>query len=241
MNLKITDLTKNYNGQEALSHVSFEVREISVLALIGPSGGGKSTLLKILAGLIKPQAGEVELNESKLIFEENWLHDYRKTIGVVFQAFNLFPNLSAFKNIAMPLEVVHKMSRPEAGNKANELLEKFGLKEHSQKKPYELSGGQQQRIAIARSIAMEPQCLLLDEPTSALDPSLTLEVLNMVAALKEKGTNIIMVTHEIAFAHKVADYVVYINNGAAVEHGYANDLLENPKTAELKDYLKNVL
>jgi polar amino acid transport system ATP-binding protein len=241
MNLKVAGLSKEYSGQEAISRISFDVKDISVLALIGPSGGGKSTLLKILAGLIKPESGHVELNNQKLVFEEAWLHEYRKTIGVVFQSYNLFPHISAFRNITLPLEVVHKVGKKEAEEKADAFLEKFSLKEHAHKKPYELSGGQQQRIAIARSMAMGPQCLMLDEPTSALDPSLTMEVLGMISQLKDKGTNIIMVTHEIAFAKKAADYVLYLDNGRLVEQGYSRSLFESPQTEELKCFLKNIL
>lgn len=241
MNLRISGLSKEYGGQEAISRVSVDIKDTHVLALIGPSGGGKSTLIKLLAGLITPESGEVVFNGLQLVFEEKWLQEYRKTIGVVFQSYNLFPHLSALRNITLPLEVVHKLTREESERKAQLLLEKFSLSEHAYKKPYELSGGQQQRIAIARAMAMDPQCLMLDEPTSALDPTLTLEVLEMISELKDKGTNIIMVTHEVAFAKKAADHVLFLNRGILAEHGLAGSMFNAPKTGELQRYLQNIL
>lgn len=194
-----------------------EVEQCTSLVLVGPSGGGKSTLLRILAGLEKPDSGTVSINAQELRFEEEPLLKHRQGIGVVFQAFNLFPHLSALENILLPLTVVQKRSRAEAIETAMGLLKRFALEAHAHKKPNALSGGQKQRIAIARALAVQPQLLLLDEPTSALDPAMTAEVLETIAMLREQGRDFVLATHEMGFARQVADKIALIIDGRLAE------------------------
>ena len=237
MNLDVHGLTMTYNQQDALDNLSLTLRDVHSLVIIGPSGGGKSTFLRVLAGLEKPSAGSVTFNDTEMIFEENWLWEYRKHIGVVFQAYNLFPHWTSLQNITMPLIKVHGISPVEAEATAYQLLQRFALQEHARKIPAQLSGGQQQRIAIARAMAINPHILLLDEPTSALDPQLTHEVLDMILELKEGGTDLILVTHEMKFAKKAADTLLFISEGQAKEYGNTASLFLRPRTRELTAFL----
>lgn len=241
MNLDIRDLVMTYGGQDALNGLSISLQDIHSLVVIGPSGGGKSTLLRVLAGLEKPNNGEVIVNGTSIIFEEKWLRGYRKQTGVVFQAYNLFPHWTSLQNITVPLVKVHGMGSAEATKLALELMTQFGLADHAHKTPAQLSGGQQQRIAIARALAIQPAILLLDEPTSALDPQLTHEVLDMILELKKQRRDLILVTHEMAFARIAADYVLYIDGGKLVEHGPAERLFANPQTVQLRAFLQHIL
>ncbi|MGL4307612.1 MAG: amino acid ABC transporter ATP-binding protein, partial [Cetobacterium sp.] len=172
---------------------------------------------------------------------EKELNDYRKTIGMVFQAYNLFPHLSALDNILFPLEKVHKISKEEALEKSSELLKKFKLWDHRNKMPHELSGGQKQRVAIVRALALESKFLLLDEPTSALDPYLVSEVLDTIMDLRQEKKDLILVTHQMSFAKAVGDYLIYVDKGKILEEGNPKDILNNPKTSELKTFLSKTL
>lgn len=241
MEINISNLKKTYGNQIVINNLELNIKDIHSLVIIGPSGGGKSTLLRILAGLEIPEKGIITINNKTLSFKETDLHDYRKTIGVVFQAFNLFPHLSAIENITLPLEKVHKIKKDEANLRAKTLLDRFQLGEHSHKYPSQLSGGQQQRVAIARAVALESQFLLLDEPTSALDPALTSEVLDSILELKKEKKDLILVTHEMGFAKNVADYVLFIDKGKILESGEAISLFKNPQTPELKIFLGKTL
>lgn len=241
MNLKIENLKKSFGNQTILNNVNLNIENISSLVIIGPSGGGKSTLLKIIGGLLTPEQGEIEINNQKLLFSEKELNDYRKTIGMVFQAYNLFPHLSALDNILFPLEKVHKISKEEAMEKSSELLKKFKLWDHRNKMPHELSGGQKQRVAIVRALALESKFLLLDEPTSALDPYLVSEVLDTIMDLRQEKKDLILVTHQMSFAKAVGDYLIYVDKGKILEEGNPKDILNNPKTSELKTFLSKTL
>ena len=241
MEIKISNLKKIYNNQIVLNNLELDIKDVHSLVIIGPSGGGKSTLLRILAGLEKPEDGMITINNKVLPSKETELIEYRKTIGVVFQAFNLFPHLSAQTNITLPLEKVHKIDKVEANLRATTLLNKFQLEDHAHKYPSQLSGGQQQRVAIARAVALESQFLLLDEPTSALDPALTSEVLDSILELKKEKKDLVLVTHEMGFAKNVADYILFIDKGRVLESGNASSIFSDPKTSELKEFLSKTL
>lgn len=225
MRIDIEQLSKWYDDKEILKDLTLHMEGVSTLAITGPSGGGKSTLLRVLAGLQKPQSGQVALDGHEIVFEEEPLHEWRKSIGVVFQAYNLFPHMTALQNIVLPMTVVHGIPKGEAQDRAEHLLERFKLTEHMHKKPGQLSGGQQQRIAIARAIAVSSGLLLLDEPTSALDPFMTREVLDMLKELVDEKRTLLMVTHEIAFAAGVCDHMVYLEDGRIVEAGLTADVI----------------
>ena len=241
MKLRLDEISKHFDGQRVLDAVSLALEKVHTLVLIGPSGGGKSTLLRIIAGLEFPDAGAVEINDERVVFEETSLRRHRRTIGTVFQAFNLFPHLTALQNITLPLEKVHGQSTAEAIATARQLLQRFRLADHAAKRPAELSGGQRQRIAIARAVAIKPRLLLFDEPTSALDPEMTAEVLDMIQELREEGRDFILVTHEMGFARRVADQLALLAAGRIVESGPVEQVFDNPASAQSRDFLARVL
>ena len=238
MEIKIEKLSKAFGEQIVLDEIELELNQIHSLVIIGPSGGGKSTLLRVLAGLESLDKGRIVLNGEVVPEKEESLHEYRKGIGVVFQAFNLFPHLTALKNILLPLEKVHQVNPVEAEKRALKLLKRFGLFEHKDKYPHQLSGGQQQRVAIVRAMALEPKVLLLDEPTSALDPALTKEILEAIKELRKDKKDMILVTHEMEFAKGVADCIIFVSGGKIIEIGIPSEIFSNPKTEELKAFLK---
>jgi polar amino acid transport system ATP-binding protein len=243
LKLNLRALSKSFDGHRVLENISADFGPVRSLALIGPSGGGKSTLLRIIAGLEIPESGTVELNGEPVDFSsgEPGLVDHRRRLGVVFQAFNLFPHLTALENITLPLEKVHGIAPAEAREIARQTLARFRLAEHAHKKPAALSGGQKQRIAIARAIAVKPRLLLFDEPTSALDPEMTAEVLAVIEELKNDGRDFLLVTHEMGFARQVADEVAFLAGGQILEHGPARELFAAPQTEACRDFLSRVL
>ena len=214
--------------------------EVRTMAIIGPSGGGKSTLLRILGGLLLPSSGEVWVDGRKIPTRENELQSYRKEIGFVFQHGGLFRHLSAVQNITLPLVQVHGVPQDEAYRQACELLSRFGLEQDKDKRPAELSGGQQQRVSIARAIAAKPKFLLLDEPTSALDPEYTAEVLDSIHELQNEGMQMIIVTHEMGFARTVSNKVIFMEDGVIVEQGSSKEFFENPKEERTKAFLRTI-
>ncbi len=239
MKICVSDLRKNFGAHRALDGVSLETEFPHTLALIGPSGGGKSTLLRVLAGLEFPDAGTVEINGRSLDFTERELAHYRRRLGVVFQAYNLFPHLTALENVMLPLQHVHR--RPDARERAARALEQLRLGPHLTKKPAELSGGQRQRVAIARALAIEPEFLLMDEPTSALDPEMTAEILDVIADLREAETPLVLVTHEMGFARETADMVAFIADGRVRELAPAPSFFEKPTSEQAQRFLARVL
>ena len=241
MRLSISGLSKRFGPHQVLDRLSLELESVHRLALIGPSGGGKTTLLRILAGLETPEAGEVQLDGIRMRFEEAALLRHRRTVGVVFQAFNLFPHLTALQNITLPLEKVHDYAPAEAREVAMRLLTRFQLATHAAQKPAALSGGQRQRVAIARALAVKPRVLLFDEPTSALDPEMTAEVLDMIRELGAEGQDLILVTHEMGFARVVADRVAFLADGRILECGTAEQLFNAPATESCRKFLAAVL
>lgn len=241
MRLEIDRLTKRFGTLTVLDEVSLALQEIHSLVLIGPSGGGKTTLLRILAGLEPFDEGSITINEHNLNCSESALLRYRRGIGMVYQAYNLFPHLTALENIVLPLVQVHGYAKAEAEEVALTHLERFHLAEHAGKHPAALSGGQQQRIAICRAVAIKPEFLLLDEPTSALDPEYTSEVLDLIEELQEEQMELILVTHEMGFAHKTADYILFISDAAITAHGSPKQIFEERSNQRVIRFLDKVL
>ena len=241
MRLDLSDVTKRFDTHTVLDRISLGVDGVHCLALIGPSGGGKSTLLRIIAGLEYPSEGAVALNGQPIEYTDDALLRHRRSIGTVFQAYNLFPHLTALRNITLPLEKVHGKTAAEARELAEGTLRRFQLLDHAHKKPAELSGGQRQRVAIARAIAIKPQVVLLDEPTSALDPEMTAEVLELIEEIKREGRDLLLVTHEMGFAHRLADRVALLADGKIAEFGPPEQVFVAPQSEVTRDFLRRVL
>jgi polar amino acid transport system ATP-binding protein len=241
MKLDVRDLVQQFDGTTVLDRLSLSTGDIQALVLVGPSGGGKSTLLRILAGLDVPTAGSVAFDGRPLPRDEAALLDYRKTVGTVFQAYNLFPHLSALDNLLLPLVHVHGLSPAAARDRVREPLERFQLAPHAYKRPAELSGGQKQRIAILRALVVQPRRLFFDEPTSALDPEMTAEVLEMIGELKALGTQFVLVTHEMGFARRVADELAFIGDGRVLAHGSAEEIFDRCAVPRVHDFFGRIL
>lgn len=241
MKLETQAVTKRYGAQAALDGATFVTgADARVIALLGPSGGGKSTLLRVLGCLLVPDEGSVSIDSRVLAHDEDGALNERRHNGFVFQGYNLFPHLTALQNITLPLREVHGLSEAQAEQRGLELLHRLGLESHEHKRPSQLSGGQQQRAAIARALAPRPRLLLLDEPTSALDPVMTGEVLDVIRELAEAGQSIILATHEISFARKVADWVVFLAAGKVQESSAAADFFTKPQTDLARQYLEGL-
>ena len=242
MRLQLNQLTKSFDGKTVLDGITAYFGDARAIVFIGPSGGGKSTLLRIIAGLETPDSGTIALDGTVVDFSnEETLRAHRRRLGVVFQSYNLFPHLTALENITLPLEKVHGHTPGEARDIASETLKRFQLGEHAGKKPAELSGGQKQRVAIARAIAVKPRVLLFDEPTSSLDPEMTAEVLEVIEELKSEGRDFVLVTHEMGFARRVGDVVALLAEGRIVESGPAEQVFTAQKSPQCRDFLARVL
>ncbi len=242
MQIKIEGLTKKFGTMAALDNLNLELEDISSLAVIGPSGGGKTTLLRILAGLEIPDAGTVIMNGKAIDFSsEQSLMAHRRRIAMVFQAYNLFPHLTAFDNITLPLIKTRGVSHEEAKSRAETLLRQLGLAEHMNHSPNQLSGGQKQRVAIARALSLQPEILLFDEPTSALDPEITAEILDVINALRNEGRNIILVTHEIGFARHACSHVAFVSEGRVATHGESETLYSDSDSEEFRRFISRII
>lgn len=241
MKLEVHGLTKTYGKTRALDGLLLPIETARVLVLIGPSGGGKSTLLRVLGGLETADSGTVAINGYQLVTDPAALQAYRRKNGFLFQQFNLFPHLTARRNISLPLEKVHGHSPAEALAMAEQALSRFSLLDHAYKLPAQLSGGQQQRVGIARAVARQPEILFLDEPTSALDPEMTAEVLELIQELAEAGQDIILSTHEMGFARAVADQVAFVAAGKIEEVSPPASLFGTPKSALCQRFLSRVM
>jgi len=241
MKLELDGLTKRFGDHIVLDALSLRLEDAHCLAVLGPSGGGKSTLLRVIAGLEYPEGGTVTLNGERVVYREAELRKHRARLGIVFQAFNLFPHLTALANIMLPLVRVHDVAPAEAEERARELLRRFQLEAHAAKRPAELSGGQRQRVAIVRALAVKPAVLLLDEPTSSLDPEMTAEVLDAIAEIKRERRDLLVVTHEVGFARHVADHVLLLGEGRVLESGPPERVIDAPESPEARRFLAKVL
>jgi polar amino acid transport system ATP-binding protein len=240
MQLSLTHLSKSYNGHRVLDDISIELPDVHALVIIGPSGGGKTTLLRTIAGLERPDSGQICINGKPLLFDEASLLIHRRSIGTVFQAFNLFPHLTALDNIILPLEQAQGYDHEQAIETAQAILKRFQLTPHADKKPAQLSGGQQQRVAIARAIAIKPRFLLFDEPTSALDPEITSEVLDIISELQDEGRDLLLITHHMGFARTAADHCLFVAGGKIRESGSVDRLFNQPESVQLQQFLGRI-
>lgn len=235
--LEIRGLRKSFGENLVLDDISLVLPQGSATVVIGASGSGKSTFMRCINLLEELNDGQIILNGEDISLHGVNLDSVRGKIGSVFQAFNLFPHLSVLDNITLAPRLVQKLSKDEAEARATKLLERFGLIEKAKVFPSLLSGGQQQRVAIIRAIANNPQILLLDEVTSALDPVLIAEVLSLISELKKEGITMVIATHEMGFAKKIADRIIFLHKGRIHESGNPTEIFEKPRTAELKEFL----
>ena len=241
--IKVNDLKKHYREGtiHALDGVDMAISRGEVIVIIGPSGSGKSTFLRSLNLLELPTSGEIIFDGEDINAPHVNINKHRQKMGMVFQHFNLFPNMTVLRNMTLgPQKLLHK-SKEDAEKKARELLERVGLSDRADAYPSQLSGGQKQRIAIVRALAMNPDVMLFDEPTSALDPEMVGEVLEVMKQLAKDGMTMVVVTHEMGFAREVGTNIVFVDEGVIVEQGAPSEFFENPKSPRLKEFLSKVL
>ena len=239
--VEIRNVRKIFGALEVLRDISMDVHKGEIVSIIGRSGAGKSTLLRCINGLESIQSGKIVIDGVDIGAPGTDLKRLRQKVGFVFQSLNLFPHLNVLDNITLALRIVHKMNRSQSCEIAAKVLHKVGLEEKRTAYPDQLSGGQQQRVAIARSLAMNPQLMLFDEITSALDPELIGEVLTVLENLTQGGMTMILVTHEIGFARKVSDHIVFMHQGVIWESGPPEQLFQQQKTEELATFLQAVI
>lgn len=239
--LEVTDLKKSFGDNQVLQGITTTIRKGEVVAIIGPSGCGKSTFLRSLNLLETPTSGTISFEGTDITDKTVNINKIREKIGMVFQHFNLFPNMTVKENIMLAPVQLGKMTKEEASSKADSLLIQVGLAEKADDYPAMLSGGQKQRIAIARSLAMQPDIMLFDEPTSALDPEMVGDVLGLMKQLAQDGMTMIIVTHEMGFAREVSSRVMFFFNGVIAEENSPKEFFEHPENPRLKDFLSRVL
>ena len=237
---EIENLEKSFGANEVLKDINFKVEKGEVVSIIGSSGSGKSTLLRCINLLEEPDGGKIKYHGENILDEVS-INNYRTKVGMVFQSFNLFNNMSVLENCVIGQVKVLKKSREEAVKVAEEFLKKVGMYPFKDAKPTSLSGGQKQRVAIARSLSMNPEVLLFDEPTSALDPEMVNEVLNVMRDLAEEGLTMLVVTHEMGFARDVSNRVLFMDKGVIGEDEDSKEFFRNPKTKRAKEFLSMVL
>lgn len=239
--ISVQNISKWYGDFQVLSDCSTEVTKGEVVVVCGPSGSGKSTLIKCVNGLEPVQEGTILVDGNDVTARNANLTALRSRIGMVFQHFELYPHMSVLENLCLAQEKVLKRDRDEAVARSEKLLARVGMADHTLKYPSQLSGGQQQRIAIARSLAMDPIAMLFDEPTSALDPEMIKEVLDVMVELANEGMTMMVVTHEMGFARKVADRVIFMDEGAIIEDRPTGDFFDDPESDRAKDFLSKIL
>ena len=239
--VEIKHLKKSFGDLHVLKDINLSVEEGEVICIIGPSGSGKSTMLRCINALEEATDGTIIVDGNEITDPKGDINMFRRNIGMVFQQFNLFPNMSVLKNITFAPVSLKILSQEEAEEKGKALLSRVGMLEKADAYPTQLSGGQQQRVAIARALAMNPDVMLFDEPTSALDPEMVGEVLNVMTDLAKEGMTMIIVTHEMGFAREVADRVIFIDEGYIVEQGSPKEVFNNPKNERTANFLNMVL
>ena len=240
--IEVNDLQKEFKGGvKAISDISTDINRGEVVVVIGPSGSGKSTFLRCLNLLEIPTGGSIKVDGVDITDKKVNINKHRQKMGMVFQHFNLFPNMTVLKNMTLAPVKLKGMSQKDAEEKAMELLERVGLADRADAYPSQLSGGQKQRIAIVRALAMEPEVMLFDEPTSALDPEMVGEVLEVMKQLAHEGMTMVVVTHEMGFAREMGDRVMFMDHGALIEEGTPEDIFDNPKSERLKTFLAKIL
>lgn len=239
--IKVRNLQKSFGDNNVLNGIDVDIRKGECVCVIGPSGSGKSTFLRCLNLLEKPEEGEIYINGQDIMDPKLNVDKYRENLGMVFQHFNLFPNMTVKQNITLAPVRLKKWTKEEADTKAIELLRRVGLERKADTYPNKLSGGQKQRVAIARALAMNPEVMLFDEPTSALDPEMVGEVLDVMKSLVKEGMTMVVVTHEMGFAKNVSDRVIFMDQGVIVEDESPRELFENPKHERTKNFLSKVL
>lgn len=239
--IKIEDLHKNFGELHVLKGIDENIEKGEVVVIIGPSGSGKSTFLRCINLMETPCEGSITVEGTDITDPKTDINDIRQRVGMVFQHFNLFPNMTVLENITLAPIKVKKMSVEEANKIAYDLLDKVGLRDKADEYPNKLSGGQKQRIAIARALAMNPEVMLFDEPTSALDPEMVKEVLEVIKDLAEEGMTLIVVTHEMGFAREVGTRLLFMDEGKIVEQGDPRELFDNPKEERTRAFLSKVL
>lgn len=242
--IKITNLYKSFGELEVLKDINLEVKKGEVIAIIGPSGTGKSTLLRCINYLEEPEEGEIEIDGLKINAKnitKKEIYELRRKTSMVFQTYNLFKNKTALENIMEPLVVVKKMDKKVAEERALDILDAVGLSDKRDSYPSKLSGGQQQRVGIGRAMAVDPKVMLFDEPTSALDPEMIKEVLDVMRGLAKEGMTMLIVTHEMGFARNVANRLFFMDRGDILEDTTPAELFDNPKHERTKEFLEKVL
>ena len=239
--IKVENLHKSFGDLEVLKGVSEHIKKGEVISIIGPSGGGKSTFLRCLNMLEKPDSGKIIFEGIDITSEKTDINIHRQKMGMVFQHFNVFPHLTVKENITLAPVMLKKKTKEEASEMADKLLERVGLLDKANEYPRRLSGGQKQRLAIVRALAMEPDVMLFDEPTSALDPEMVGEVLEVIKQLAEEGMTIVTVTHEMGFAREVSDRVLFFDGGVIAEEGTPEQVFDNPQNPRTKEFLSKVL
>ena len=239
--INVENLSKNFGDLKVLKNISTTVNKGEVISIIGPSGSGKSTFLRCINKLEEPTEGHIYIDGMDLMDKNTDINKIRERVGMVFQHFNLFPNMTVLENLTLSPIMVKKESKEEAEKYASYLLEKVGLSDKASSYPTQLSGGQKQRIAIARALAMKPEVILFDEPTSALDPEMIKEVLDVMRDLAKEGMTMLIVTHEMGFARNVGNRILFMDNGEIIEDCSPKDFFENPTNERIKDFLNKVL
>lgn len=239
--INVENLSKNFGNLKVLKNISTTINKGEIISIIGPSGSGKSTFLRCINKLEEATEGHIYIDGMDLMDKNTDINKIRERVGMVFQHFNLFPNMTVLENLTLSPVMVKKESKEEAKKYASYLLEKVGLSDKANSYPTQLSGGQKQRIAIARALAMKPEVILFDEPTSALDPEMIKEVLDVIRDLAKEGMTMLIVTHEMGFAKNVGNRILFMDNGEIIEDCSPKNFFENPTNERIKDFLNKVL